>query len=45
MIEALSDAVLARARDLIGPHPLKAYDAVQLALALQLHPSVKMAQH
>ena len=40
MIEALSDAVFVRARGLIGRHPLKAYDALQLALALQLYPSV-----
>lgn len=40
MIEALSTAVFGRARGLIARHPLKAYDAVQLALALQLYPSV-----
>ena len=40
MIEDLSAAVFVRARGLIGRHPLKAYDAVQLALALQLYPSV-----
>lgn len=40
MIEALSAPVLVRARALIGRYPLKAYDAVQLALALELYPSV-----
>lgn len=40
MIESITAAVFARARDLIGRNALKAYDAVQLALALQLYPSV-----
>ena len=32
--------VLVRARDLIERYPLRAYDAVQLALALSLYQSV-----
>lgn len=40
MIEAISAPVFALARDLVERHPLKAYDSVQLALALKLHPSV-----
>jgi uncharacterized protein len=40
MIETITAPVFALARDLIERHPLKAYDAVQLALALKLHPSV-----
>lgn len=40
LIEAMAPAVLAHARDLIERHPLRAYDAVQLALALKLHLSV-----
>ncbi len=40
MIETVTAPVFTLARDLIERHPLKAYDAVQLALALKLHPSV-----
>jgi uncharacterized protein len=40
MIETISAPVVALARDLVERHPLRAYDAVQLALALTLHPSV-----
>jgi hypothetical protein len=37
VIESITTAVIARARDLVERYPLRAYDAVQLALALALH--------
>jgi hypothetical protein len=40
LIESITPTVFVRARDLIERHPLRAYDAVQLALALKLSSSV-----
>jgi hypothetical protein len=40
LIETITPAVFIQARELIERHPLRAYDAVQLALALKLYPSV-----
>ena len=33
----VSDVILNQVRRLVGAHPLRAYDAVQLAAALELH--------
>jgi len=41
LIETITPAVFIHARDLIERHPLRAYDAVQLALALKLYLSVR----
>ena len=40
LMETITPAVLAQARNLIERHPLRAYDAIQLAIALKLYPSV-----
>lgn len=39
-METITPAVLAHARNLIEHHPPRAYDAIQLAIALKLYPSV-----